>query len=197
MDCGATCPNGPSAARRKSVRISISGQQCGTCSGHLHSRRDSLTFRFSMRQRTVTQRIFTALFGIWFSLLLAEPVTLHACPMHDGPLAHAAAQHAAVRDGSTALPDGRGDVLHASSAHQQSSTDHPLGHGNHQCQCLGCCAGTSAISLPAFPLRNLQATYIATQARHTDAGDALREAMRFEHALPFANGPPDHTQLVS
>jgi hypothetical protein len=36
-----------------------------------------------------------------------------------------------------------------------------------------------------------------TQAQHTDAGDALREATRFEHALPFANGPPDHMQLVS
>lgn len=143
-----------------------------------------------MRQRSLTQRIFTALFGIWFSLVVAEPVPLGACPMHDRPMTHATAHHAALTGAATDAANHHVAMPHASSAHQQPATDHPGGHGAHQCLCLGCCAGTAALSLPTFPPLNLVATITATQARRIDAVDALRVVSRFAYALPFANGPP-------
>ena len=150
-----------------------------------------------MRQRSVTQRIFTALFGIWFSLLVTEPVPMRACPMHDGPMAQAAAHHAAMTGSATEGANLHVAMPHASSALRQPATNHPEDHGTHQCLCLGCCAGVSALSLPTSPSLNLQATITATQARRIDAVDVLCAATRFAHALPFANGPPDQQKLVS
>lgn len=156
----------------------------------VHRRRIADTFRVSMRQRSLPQRMFTALFGLWFSLLVAEPVPVHACPMHDGTLAQGAAVTAAGL--TDAAPDSPGHVAmhHVSQSHEQPATDHPAEHGAHQCQCLGCCAGTTALSLPASPDVNLRAVLAPVQVECIAGGDVLRTATRFSFALPFANGPP-------
>lgn len=144
-----------------------------------------------MRQRSLTQRIITALFGLWFSLLVAEPVPLHACPMHDGTLVQAAVTHAPlltdVVDGVRAEHVG----VHASPSHVHPVPDRSSEHGAHHCQCLGCCAGASALSLPDVPDGNLRGTIALTQAKLDCGGAVLQDATRFAFALPFANGPPE------
>ena len=143
-----------------------------------------------MRQRSLAQRIFTAFFGLWFSVVVAEPLPLHVCPMHDGPLAYAAAHHAQTVPDVASAPAGHAAMHHALQSHEEPATDSPAGHGAHQCQCLGCCAGTSATALPGAPVINVQATLAAVQVRGFAAHNAMRAPVRFAHALPFANGPP-------
>jgi hypothetical protein len=143
-----------------------------------------------MRPRSLTQRILTALFGLWFSLVLAEPVPLHVCPMHDGMRTHAAAQAVHTSHAATAHPVGHVGLHHAPQSHDVGTTHAPAEHEAHLCLCLGCCAGTSAVSLPASPVRNLPELLAAVQVRSHAAGERLAHAVRFAHALPFANGPP-------
>ena len=117
-----------------------------------------------MRQRSFTQRAFTALFGIWFCLLVAEPIPLRACPMHDGPLPQVAAVEAAQLTVAADGSHGHDVALHATLSHAQPSHD--------------------------APADNLQATLAPMQVQRIAARDALRSATRFAFALPFANGPP-------
>ena len=143
-----------------------------------------------MRQRSFTHRAFTALFGIWFSLLVAEPIPLRACPMHDGPLPQVAAEEAAPLTVAADSSHDHGVALHATHSHVQTSPDGPAEHGHHLCQCLGCCAGASALALPSAPADNLQATLAPMQVQRIAARVALLSVTRFAFALPFANGPP-------
>jgi hypothetical protein len=143
-----------------------------------------------MRQRSLTQRFFTALLGLWFSFLVAEPVPVHVCPMHDGMPQPAAAQHAPDgRESSHASADHVG-MQHAPESHGATSTHDPVEHEAHLCLCLGCCAGTAVVSLPPSPVSNLEDTLRAMQVRRVRAHDVLVTPVRFAFALPFANGPP-------
>ena len=143
-----------------------------------------------MRQRSFTQRAFTALFGIWFGLLVAQPIPLRACPMHDGPLPQVAAVEAAPLTVAADSSHSHDVALHATLSHAQPSHDAPAEHGHHQCQCLGCCAGASALALPSAPADNLQAMVAPMQVQRITARVALPSVTRFAFALPFANGPP-------
>jgi hypothetical protein len=143
-----------------------------------------------MRQRSLTQRIFTALLGLWFSFVVAEPVPVHVCPMHDGLLPPAAAQSARVVQDASDASTGHVGMHHAQQSHDDATTNTPAEHEAHQCLCLGCCAGTSAVTMPTSPVRNLQDTLAAMQVRRIAAADVLVTAMRFAFAIPFANGPP-------
>jgi len=173
-----------------------------------------------MRRRSVVRRTFTALFGVWFSLLVAEPVALRPCPMHDGSIAMAAGPHAAVAGDAVAGgasadatehgatdhgatdhgatdhgPMAHGAMQHASSVHHTPANDPPDPHGAHQCQCLGCCVGTSSVPLPTFPGLIVQATVDAAVVRCVHAVGALRATTHVAYALPFANGPPVRARL--
>lgn len=118
-------------------------------------------------RRSPAHRIFGALLALWFALAMGEPVSLHACPMHDG-VAAAAAQHG----GS-----------HAAMHHQ------PAEHGKsarHSCTCIGqCCA--SSIAHPA------QAPTVAARlvaARDPGLPDHRYTPVARALLLPWANGPP-------
>lgn len=134
-------------------------------------------------------RLCTALFGLWFSLVVAEPLPLHVCPMHDGPLAHVMA-HQAMASPVSAMSTAGSVGDHASHSHDMPAAGTPTEHAAHQCQCLGCCAGTSATALPGATVRNVQATLAMVQEQPAATRGALRARLRVAHALPFANGPP-------
>ncbi|MDZ7629838.1 MAG: hypothetical protein U5K74_00420 [Gemmatimonadaceae bacterium] len=117
--------------------------------------------------------------------------------MHDGTLVQATAAQAALLTDVVASSRGDHDGMHALQSHAHPASDQSSEHGEHQCQCLGCCAGASALSLPDAPDINVCSTIAATQAHLACTGDVLRSATRFAFALPFANGPPAATPLSS
>src|SRR5688572_8825176 len=74
-------------------------------------------------------RLITALFAVWFALVLVEPAMLHACPVH-----HAAAAPASAGG-------------HAHGGHDAAASLPPQA-GAH-CMCLGDCAQIAGVGLPS------------------------------------------------
>jgi hypothetical protein len=117
-------------------------------------------------------RPLSALFALWFSLVLVDPGVLHACAMHGGAHATSAA--------SSAAP----------------GIDHAAHHGSEQqpaseptvCSCVGQCCAVVPTLLPAehtfsVPAHVARVAGLFAQASgHVPTSPDLR--------LPFANGPP-------
>jgi hypothetical protein len=135
-----------------------------------------------MRRVSRLTRPFTALFALWFAVMLGDPGMLHTCAMHGGHgAAHAAP--AATRHEMQGTHGAHG------AGHQTvpSNTQQPDAPG--PCTCVGhCCAVTVAVPLPAVAI--LPVPVAVAEERHpldAPSGDApAAPGLR----LPFANGPP-------
>ena len=131
-----------------------------------------------MRRHPVS-RLLSALLGLWFTLLMVEPVALHACPMHDG--GHATPGVST----SAALTMGEAEHHHhpAPISEPPPPTEESAG-----CLCLGMCAGATGTVLPvavAFRVAELAADRTVVPALPAHA-----PVSRGGLVLPFANGPP-------
>ena len=130
-------------------------------------------------RRSLSFRLFAALFAPWFALTVAEPLALHDCPIHS---VHAVAAHS-VAD-HTMMADGGMDHATAPAHH-----DAP-GHGSHR-QC--CCPDSSCASaIVALTSSAPQLAWVPAQIQR-DVPRAAADAWvlsNAEHVLPFANGPP-------
>jgi hypothetical protein len=156
-------------------------------------------------------RCLVALWGVWFATALTEPAGLLACPMHSGLSAVAAghgshtgaaaplvAQHAAPEHASHALQGSLQGSLHGemhgampeSDALSQEATDHaPVDHSGHEsCTCLGQCCMMAPAAMPASAVAIEFAPPLQTVV--AEFSHTTRHLERWEHALPFANGPP-------
>lgn len=151
-----------------------------------------------MRQRPFTRRLFSALFAMWFSLLQAEPVVLHACPMHDGREQKSAAPYRAPSDEAAHALPAHHAMHHGPSTESLAATEAPASDdgGTHECQCFDCCSGTPAFVLPDFQSPSLQAPVAAIPTRRIEAVATLQSPTRFAHLLPFASGPPQRAPLT-
>jgi hypothetical protein len=136
--------------------------------------------------------------GTWFVLLRAEPVALHACPMHGQGHAHGAVPTPAAVAPSVHAVD-HGTDAHAHADHGTSSTAPALHEAPSPsdeetpagCLCLGhCCAAGAAV----LPVVGVVVALLAPTP--LDGPEALpRASERAPRAapsrlLPFANGPP-------
>src|SRR2546423_10571426 len=93
---------------------------------------------------------FTALFALWFAIVLGDPGMLHACPMHGGHGAHG------TQEASAPAPSHHTQGMHGNNAaghsathesHQSSRHDAPVPAG--PCTCVGhCCAAAVPAPLP-------------------------------------------------
>jgi hypothetical protein len=122
------------------------------------------------------RRLAAAVFGLWFTLAVTEPVTLHACAMHDGAPAAA-----------TALA-GEHANHHGGHAEHDAPADDSQG-GGHACLCLGACSASAPLSVAArieVPVAAVQAAPFA--APIAVASSAPRAAGA--RLLPWPNGPP-------
>jgi hypothetical protein len=138
-------------------------------------------------RRSLSARVFAALFAPWFAFVVAEPVPMHDCPVHS---AHAAAAGPTdvASDEMVMAHDGmeHAAMEHAVPAHQHGAPGHA---GHHQCCCLGMsCASVIVALVPApLPLGWLPAEIARVSAwPHADPLGAATA----DHVLPFANGPP-------
>ena len=75
-----------------------------------------------MRSHPCLRRAASLLIGCWLAVFAAEPVALHACPVHDGP--HSASQQ---------------------THHSQHAPEH------HSCTCPGACCPTVGVHLESTP----------------------------------------------
>jgi hypothetical protein len=138
--------------------------------------------------RGLMRRVASAWLGVWLTFVVAEPVPVHACAMHDG--------HAAVPAGGVASANAH-DEHHQ---HGASATAHggeqaapsedgtaPASHGG--CLCLGDCCAAAVQLAPAAP-----EVAVAGHLRDAEASPAHRASAAATRAsqvrLPWANGPP-------
>lgn len=109
-------------------------------------------------------RLVRALFTIWLTFILTQPVAVHACAMRNGtlrtiPVTATAAEH----DMAVAMADGMGAM-----AGMDHGTPTPSGQGS-KCHCFGDCAAaasmipvTASYSLVPAPARVLAAPIVST-----------------------------------
>jgi hypothetical protein len=139
-------------------------------------------------RRSLSFRLFAALFAPWFAVVVAEPVPLHDCPMHS---LHPAAAHAmassqaapAVESNMSARPHA--DMEQSNGGHGREAPGHAA---HHQCCCMGaCCAAALA------PIEHVAQLCWVPAAVRSEAAPSRSDSFApaaTEHALPFANGPP-------
>ena len=88
-------------------------------------------------------------FALWFTFVVTEPIPFHECAMHN-PL---------VLMQQASAPPGNGGQAHRGQMSMMYCGDQMSHHGggqhgrsshhrHHQCNCLGCCAGTALTLVP-------------------------------------------------
>ncbi len=128
------------------------------------------------------QRVLAILVVAWYTALVAEPVTLHPCPMHDGLLrmhAGGAMQHSGS---PTAGMHGQ-----AMRVEHRGSTSDP-GSAAHRCTCIGACTAASAGGMVANG--PVLACVLLTAPLDTGLPDYAYVPVAAQHVLPFAHAPP-------
>jgi hypothetical protein len=136
-----------------------------------------------MRRLVHLTRPFTALFALWFAVILGDPGTLHSCAMHGtgGHGGHGARQAPAVSAG------GQMHAMHGEHAKAPAGSQEPA--APRPCTCLGhCCAVTVAAPLPTVAI--LPVPVAVAEERHPLDAPSSDAPAAPDLRLPFANGPP-------
>jgi hypothetical protein len=141
-------------------------------------------------RRSLSSRLFAALFAPWFAFVVAEPVPLHDCPVHS---AHAVSGVSALAPdaASHAMMMAHGEMDHA-AMQESAPAEHHHGSehaGHHQCCCLGmsCASAIVALAPAPLPLAWVPVEVVRNVPRPAAIPLAPSGA---DHVLPFANGPP-------
>ena len=133
-------------------------------------------------------RALTLLLGLWFTVVVAGPEFLHACPTHDS---HGAAASADEISADQQVHAGhRGHSASATSAaaqHQASSHESSAPESTAGCSCLGqCCPSPAALAGAAPRLGEL----VAFATGDHGLPDYRYVPVAADHVLPFAQAPP-------
>jgi hypothetical protein len=130
-------------------------------------------------RRSWLERCASVLLAFWLVVNLAEPASLHACPMHGG----------GATAGSSAPAAGGGHnhaATHVSSSKQSPSDDSGTGH--KYCSCPGkCCSHGVGVTVPTIRVAFVDVVVQFAEPAAHDVGIAAAAA---EHLLPFSIGPP-------
>jgi hypothetical protein len=135
------------------------------------------------RRRGPLARWSSALVAVLYLLAWGEPLSLHACPKHDGPAV------AALAAGTTFAGERGGHADHGAHAATATPPGAPAHDEAHVCDCLGhgCCPqGVVAPTAQAVRWQVLVRRQVEPPAR----AQAPRPWARAPRLLPFANGPP-------
>jgi hypothetical protein len=162
-----------------------------------------------MRPPSRLSRSLTALFALWFAVVLGDPGVLHACAMHGGTHGSEVSAERAHSGGRGGMHDVHGASEAPAEAVQQSGHgghDGHAGHGGHgahgatggaehggkapgPCTCVGhCCAASAAASIPVVEALEAPAVVAAPRAPRAAPSDDAPASPDLR--LPFANGPP-------
>lgn len=127
-------------------------------------------------------RVFPFVLVAWFTALVAEPATLHPCPMHDGLMRMHAGTGMHHRPGGMAGMHGP-----ASHVEHHGSTSEP-DSAAHQCTCIGACTAANAAGFAASRLTLAGA--LSTCPQDPGLPDYVYVPVTAQHVLPFAHAPP-------
>jgi hypothetical protein len=142
-------------------------------------------------RRSLSSRVFAALFAPWFAFVVAEPVPLHDCPVHSlHPVSASAAAMAPMMDHGAIDHGGDADMGHSPIELAGHVGHHGgSGHtGHHQC----CCLGMSCASVFVVMTRPPALAWIPAEIRGTVSWGpaAAFVPVSADYVLPFGNGPP-------
>ena len=127
-------------------------------------------------------RPLSALFALWFAIVLGDPGVLHSCPMHGG---HGAAHSAAMMGNAAAAHEGH--VMHHAAAPASDASHHQ--DAPAPCTCLGhCCATPAAAPVPAVAA--VLVPEAVAEVGHPLPAPSSDAPASPDRRLPFANGPP-------
>lgn len=128
--------------------------------------------------RPSTRRSMRAVFCLWLTFVLTQPVAVHACAMRNGTLmaAPTAAQHAGHR-----MADAMTSAMH----HGASS---PAGETTQHCHCFGECAASVAAAL--VPPRPAVPAPLAVRADTRDIASIGQSVEQPDHLRPPTTAPP-------
>jgi hypothetical protein len=156
-----------------------------------------------MRPPSRLSRSLTALFALWFAVVLGDPGALHACAMHGGTHGSEVSAERAHSGERRGMHDVHGASETPAEAVQQSGHGGHAGHGAHgatggaehggkapgPCTCVGhCCAASAAASIPVVAA--LESPAVAAAPRAPRAAPSDDAPASPDLRLPFANGPP-------
>ncbi|MEP6494155.1 MAG: hypothetical protein ABJF01_15835 [bacterium] len=129
-------------------------------------------------------RALIAIWGLWLTAGLSEFGGAHACPVHRGHAAHAAAS--AHDDGMSAAAM---EAMQQRASLVSSSTDPSRGHDHSgACTCLGQgCCGTP-VAIPAASGEVVTVALVEAPSVEYAELPSPRVDRTYDH--PFANGPP-------
>jgi hypothetical protein len=128
-------------------------------------------------------RPLTALFALWFAVMLGDPGLLHTCAMHGGHGSHGATPAATAAHDAPMAHGAHGAM------HQSAPADAPRPDAAGPCTCIGhCCAVTVAAPLPTPA--TIPVPVAVAQERHPLDAPAADAPAAPDRRLPFANGPP-------
>jgi hypothetical protein len=129
------------------------------------------------------RRLLSALFSLWFAIVLGDPGVLHSCAMHGGGHGTHGASGAATAHGG--MSHGMSHDMSGLVEHQ-APTDSPA---PATCTCVGhCCATTATAPIPLRPAIEIPTIDAPRLAPRVAAVVVPPGAP--DHRLPFANGPP-------
>jgi hypothetical protein len=120
---------------------------------------------------TIWSRALTALWALWFTVVLSGPAEIHGCPQHSAHASHMGRM-------------GHG----AHDAHSAHEPDTPSRDASQTCTCLGHCCSALPLALPSFGAELRVASVVDVAPAEYAAASA--PAPRHRYSLPFANGPP-------
>jgi hypothetical protein len=129
-------------------------------------------------RRTWWSRTCAALFAVWFTVNAVELAALHACELHEAPLASATAS-------------GAPHTHHGHDGHHALGSD--AGQPGDQTSCCTCPADCNPVSPGALPIATTGPVVATTATTDTGLPDYEYVPVAAAHVLPFANGPPIRT----
>jgi hypothetical protein len=180
-------------------------------SSGLRWRSSRLSNNIPFMQPGIGRRLFAAFLALWFVVVATDQAMLHACPMHDGPLASVGA--VSVTGGGAA--GAHADHSLHSSAHGMAhgmahGVAHGMAHGDaqraahetspgapagdtpdapHGCTCLGHCSASSPVNVAHSPETAFDAT-LTNVSPNTGLTQHEYVAAWVTFILPFATAPP-------
>jgi hypothetical protein len=129
-------------------------------------------------------RALSASLALGFALGLVESAALHACPMHDGGVARAAA----ASPSASAAHRGA-HAPHGPAADHRATDDPSSEHERpHACTCLGECGVAVAVAAPEIRIRAVP--IVVAEGRPPVLRSRVGARAASSHLLPPATAPP-------
>jgi hypothetical protein len=131
------------------------------------------------RRRHLPSRLLAALWSLWFVVALAEPSSLHGCPMD-----------ASMGTTTTAAMPMDMPMPGEDAGHHPAPTD--AQHHHSLCECLGACTNSAVAALGHDDLV-VVASVTEPKAPRIAERRAAPPRSAPKHVRPPANGPPSIT----